>query len=96
MSKMSKSTNRKVYRAARVLMIAAMTLALSPGAPVAQTAQAQEAYRLMHQELTSTYVTPQAVWSAGAESPRKHLYQHACQVTHDTISYCFIIFLGVY
>ncbi|MEE8370069.1 MAG: hypothetical protein V3S00_04790, partial [Dehalococcoidia bacterium] len=68
MSKMSKSTNRKVSRAVPVLMIAAMTLALSPGAPVAQTAEAQEAYRPMHQELSSTYVTPQAFWSTGAES----------------------------
>ena len=65
---MSKSTNRKVSQAAPVLMIAAMILALSSGAAVAQTAaEAQEAYPRMQEELTYTYVTPQVAWSVGAE-----------------------------
>lgn len=65
---MSKSTNRKVAQVAPVVMIAAMIVALSLGAAVAQTsAEAQEAYRLMYQNLTPTYVSSEVAWSAGAE-----------------------------
>lgn len=65
---MSKSTNRKILQAAPVLMIAAMVLVSSSGAAVAQTAaEAQEAYRRIQEAPAYSYVTPQVVWSAGAE-----------------------------
>lgn len=65
---MSKSTNQKVSQAAPVLMIAAMILALSSGAGVAQTAaKAQGAYRQVYEELAQDYAASQVAWSTGAE-----------------------------